>query len=166
MNKLIDDAIYTASPDIVRHRYNPLLGMVLTVAALALLWANSNVALFENSAPLSQWNLLISSCILCTGLTMVCYRYFGDSSAPLEKQSRERLFRSEYSFDTQELPRVQEAVERGDFELLNRLPHSYQPAAQVVCYRTESGSLIAAQVLRQQRPASEIVVFRDGEYTF
>mgnify|MGYP007046662271 CR=1 FL=1 len=94
---MIDDAIYSASPEIACRRYNPSLGIVLTAGSIALLWANSHVSLFTENDMLSQWNLLISSCILCTGIVMICYRLFGDSSAPVEKRSRERLYRSEYS---------------------------------------------------------------------
>lgn len=166
MTKTIDDAIYSASPEITRHRYNPLPGILLTAASIALLWANANVELFDKYEMLSQWNLLISSCMLCTGIVMICYRLFGDSSAPVEKQSRERLYRSEYSFEAHDLPKVQAAVENGDFTLLQRLPRSYQPAAQVVCYRTDSGSLIAAQIVANRRPAGEIKVFHAGEYDF
>ena len=39
-------------------------------------------------------------------------------------------------------------------------------AAQVICYRTDSGSLIAAQVLMNRQPTGEIKVFRAGEYDF
>ena len=97
MKNMIDDAIYSASPEITCRRYNPSLGIVLTAGSIALLWANSHVSLFTENDMLSQWNLLISSCILCTGIVMICYRLFGDSSAPVEKRSRERLYRSEYS---------------------------------------------------------------------
>ena len=166
MKNTIDDAIYTASPEIIRRRYNPLPGIVLTVGSIALLWANSNVGLFQESDMLSQWNLLISSCALCTGIVMICYRLFGDSSAPVEKQSRERLYRSEYTFETNYLQKVQSAIESGDFTILQQLPHSYQPATQVICYRTDSGSLIAAQVLKNQQPDGDIKVFRAGEYDF
>ena len=49
---------------------------------------------------------------------------------------------------------------------MQNLPRSYQPAAQVICYRTDSGSLIAAQVLMNRQPTGEIKVFRAGEYDF
>lgn len=165
-NALIDEAIYTASPDITKHRYNPLLGFLLTIASIILLWGNTHFEWLENHDLAAQWNLLISSCILCTGLTMVCYRFFGDSSAPIEKTRRERLYRMEYSFESNELNKIKAAVESGNFELLNALPRCYQPASQVICYRTDSGSIIAAQVINQQQPASEILVFREGEYAF
>ncbi|WP_295935281.1 hypothetical protein [uncultured Alistipes sp.] len=166
MKNTIDDAIYTASPEIICRRYNPILGVVLTVASIALLWANYNVAFFAEHEMLSQWNLLISSCLLCTGIVMICYRLFGDSSAPYDRQSNERLYRSEYSFELQDLPKVQTAIEKGQFSLLLKLPRSYQPAAQLICYRTDSGSLIAAQVLKNSKPAGEIKVFHAGEYDF
>lgn len=166
MEKIIDDAIYNASPDITRRRYNPLLGILLTAASIVMLWANENIELFTNSDVLTQWNLLTASCMLCTGATMICYRLFGDSSAPVEKQSRERLYRSEYTFGLHDLPKIEEAVEQGNFSLLQQLPHSYQPAAQVVYYRTDSGSVIAAQVLKNSEPASEIKVFHKGEYAY
>lgn len=166
MNNIIDDAIYTASPEIMRRRYNPTLGIVLTAGSIALLWANSHVSLFTESDMLSQWNLFISSCILCTGIVMICYRLFGDSSAPVDRQNRERLYRSEYSFETHDLPKVQSAIENGNFAVLQNLPRSYQPAAQVICYRTDSGSLIAAQVLMNRQPTGQIKVFRNGEYNF
>lgn len=93
MKNMIDDAIYSASPEIACRRYNPSLGIVLTAGSITLLWANSHASLFTENDMLSQWNLLISSCILCTGIVMICYRLFGDSSAPVEKRSRERLYR-------------------------------------------------------------------------
>ena len=74
MKNMIDDAIYSASPEIACRRYNPSLGIVLTAGSIALLWANSHVSLFTENDMLSQWNLLISSCILCTGIVMICYR--------------------------------------------------------------------------------------------
>ena len=77
MKNMIDDAIYSASPEITCRRYNPSLGIVLTAGSIALLWANSHVSLFTENDMLSQWNLLISSCILCTGIVMICYRLFG-----------------------------------------------------------------------------------------
>lgn len=166
MKTMIDDAIYTASPEIIYHRYNPLLGIVLTAGSIALLWANSNVAPFTENEILYQWNLLISSCILCTGLVMICYRLFGDSLAPIEKKSRERLYRTEFSFEKSDLPKVEAAVANGNFSLLQTLPHSYQPATQVICYRTDSGSLLAAQIVANRQPASEIRIFHDGEYDF
>lgn len=85
---------------------------------------------------------------------------------PVEKRSRERLYRSEYSFEAHDLPKVQSAIECGNFAVLQNLPRSYQPAAQVICYRTDSGSLIAAQVLMNRQPTGEIKVFRAGEYDF
>ena len=166
MKNMIDDAIYSASPEIACRRYNPSLGIVLTAGSITLLWANSHASLFTENDMLSQWNLLISSCILCTGIVMICYRLFGDSSAPVEKRSRERLYRSEYSFEAPDLPTVQSAIECGNFAVLQNLPRSYQPAAQVICYRTDSGSLIAAQVLMNRQPTGEIKVFRAGEYDF
>ena len=111
MKNMIDDAIYSASPEIACRRYNPSLGIVLTAGSITLLWANSHASLFTENDMLSQWNLLISSCILCTGIVMICYRLFGDSSAPVEKRSRERLYRSEYSFEAHDLPKVQSAIE-------------------------------------------------------
>ena len=124
MKNMIDDAIYSASPEITCRRYNPSLGIVLTAGSIALLWANSHVSLFTENDMLSQWNLLISSCILCTGIVMICYRLFGDSSAPVEKRSRERLYRSEYSFEAHDLPKVQSAIECGNFAVLQNLPRS------------------------------------------
>ena len=81
----IDRAIYHASKDIVCRRYNPLAGIVLTIVGAALLWANYHVSYFDERELLAQWNLLLSSCLLLTGLTMICYRLFGDSSAPVER---------------------------------------------------------------------------------
>lgn len=161
---MIDDAIYTASPEIARHRYNPILGILITAASIALLWANTNTRFFDEHELIAQWNLLISLCMLCTGLTMVCYWSFGDSSAPVEKKTRERLYRMEYSFEKNELPRITAAIEKGNFALLQQLPRSYQPSAQVIYYRTDSGSMIAAQVLINHEPASDIRVFHQGEY--
>ena len=94
----IDRAIYHASKDIVCRRYNPLAGIVLTIVGAALLWANYHVSYFDERELLAQWNLLLSSCLLLTGLTMICYRLFGDSSAPVERATGERLYRSEYFF--------------------------------------------------------------------
>ena len=122
MKNMIDDAIYSASPEITCRRYNPSLGIVLTAGSIALLWANSHVSLFTENDMLSQWNLLISSCILCTGIVMICYRLFGDSSAPVEKRSRERLYRSEYSFEAHDLPKVQSAQLCGTAEPAPQLP--------------------------------------------
>ena len=79
---------------------------------------------------------------------------------------RQRLYRSEYSFEAHDLSKVQSAIECGNFSVLQNLPRSYQPAAQVICYRTDSGSLIAAQVLMNRQPTGEIKVFRAGEYDF
>lgn len=64
MKNMIDDAIYSASPEIACRRYNPSLGIVLTAGSITLLWANSHASLFTENDMLSQWNLLISSCIL------------------------------------------------------------------------------------------------------
>lgn len=167
MTHIIDDAIYTASPDtIIKHSYNPLLGIILTVVSIALLWANSNVTWFETHEIASQWNLLLSLCLLSTGVTMICYRFFGDSSAPVDKTTRERLYRTEFVFDTSDYVKVQAAFETGDFVRLRNLPRSYQPSVQVICYRTDSGSLAAAQLLRQQQPESDVRIFREGEYAF
>lgn len=162
----IDRAIYHVSKDIVCRRYNPLAGIVLTIVGAALLWANYHVSYFDERELLAQWNLLLSSCLLLTGLTMICYRLFGDSSAPVERATGERLYRSEYFFETSELPRIREAVETGDFSLIGKLPRSYQPAAEVVCYRTESGSILAAQLLQRHEPQCDVLVFREGNYTF
>lgn len=164
MKTNIDNTIYTASPEITRRRYNPLLGIILTAGSIALLWANEHVELFQIHEMLYQWNLLISSCILCTGLTMICYRFFGDSSAPVEKKTKERLYRTEFSFEANDLSKVVTAVEQGNFARLKQLPRCYQSAAQVVCYCTDSGSVMAAQVLRNQEPASDIRIFHAGEY--
>lgn len=166
MKNTIDDAIYTASSEIIRRRYNPLLGIILTVASIVMLWANSNVAYFDLHEMAAQWNLLISSCLFCTGLTMVCYWLFGDSSAPLDKQNRERLYRSEYSFESNYLSKVRAAVESGDFTILEQLPRCYQASSQVVCYRTDSGSVIAAQVLTNHEAAGEIRIFKAGQYKY
>lgn len=166
MKNTIDDAIFTASPEITYYRYNPLMGILLTAASIAGLWAYANSTYFEEHEVLGQWTLLLSGTVLCTGLTMICYRLFGDSSSPVEKTSRERLYRSEYSFEINYLPKVVAAIEQGDFTLLQKLPRSYQPSTQVVCYRTDSGSLIAAQVLKNHEPAGPIQVFRQGEYAY
>lgn len=166
MKNMIDDAIYTASPEITRHRYNPLLGIILTAGSIFLLWANSNVPYFDEHELLAQWNLLISSCILCTGLTMICYRFFGDSSAPVQKKNKERLYRWEFPFEAAHTEKVKAAVKQGDFKLLQNLPRCYQSSSQVVCYRTDSGSMIAAQVVANHEPAGEIHIFQAGEYAF
>ena len=84
----------------------------------------------------------------------------------MERATGERLYRSEYFFETSELPRIREAVETGDFSLIGKLPRSYQPAAEVVCYRTESGSILAAQLLQRHEPQCDVLVFREGNYTF
>lgn len=166
IDNTIDNTIYTASPEIIRHRYNPILGFLLTGASVFGLWANSTMPVFDENELLGQWNLLISSCVLCTGLTMICYWLFGDSSSPVEKKSRERLYRSEYCFEVTQLPKVAAAVEEGNFTLVQQLPRSYQPSTQVICYRTDSGSVIAAQVLKNHEPAGPIHVFRKGEYAY
>jgi len=166
MKNMIDDAIYSASPEIACRRYNPSLGIVLTAGSIALLWANSHVSLFTENDMLSQWNLLISSCILCTGIVMICYRVARHGRRREGQRTGERLYRSEYSFEAHDLPKVQSAIECGNFAVLQNLPRSYQPAAQVICYRTDSGSLIAAQVLMNRQPTGEIKVFRAGEYDF
>ena len=49
MKNMIDDAIYSASPEITCRRYNPSLGIVLTAGSIALLWANSHVSLFTEN---------------------------------------------------------------------------------------------------------------------
>lgn len=162
----IDRAIYHASEHIICHRYNPLPGIVLSLAGGALMWANFHTAYFETRDLLAQWNLLLSCCLLLTGITMICYRLFGDSSAPVERGTGERLYRSAYYFETSELPRIREAVETGNFALLGKLPRSYQPAAEVICYRTESGSLLAAQLLQRHEPQCGVLVFPKGTYTF
>ena len=164
MKTNIDNSIYTASPEITRRRYNPLLGIVLTAGSIALLWTNETSEVFQMNDMLYQWNLLFSSCLLCTGLTMICYRFFGDSSAPVEKKTKERLYRTEHSFEAHDLPKVVAAVEQGNFAMLKQLPRCYQSAAQVICYSTDSGSVMAAQVLRNQEPASDIRIFHAGEY--
>lgn len=164
MKNNIDNTIYTASPEITRRRYNPLLGIVFTAGSIALLWANEQTAFFQQHDMLYQWNLLISSCILCTGITMICYRFFGDSSAPVEKKTKQRLYRTEHSFEVHDLPKVMAAVEQGNFTMLKQLPRCYQSAAQVICYATDSGSVLAAQVLRNQEPESDVRIFHTGEY--
>lgn len=164
--KHIDRAIYTASEDIVCRRYNPWAGILLTLAGAGLLWADYNVSFFEERDLLSQWTLLAAVCLLLTGGTMICYRLFGDSSAPVYRSTGERLHRNEYFVEPSELPRIREAVRTGDFSLLGKLPRSYQPAAEVVCYRTESGSILAAQLLQRHEPECEVLVFKEGAYTF
>ncbi|MEG1886133.1 MAG: hypothetical protein RR182_07610 [Alistipes sp.] len=164
MKNNIDEAIYAMSSDIMCHRYNPMLGIILTLVGIGSLWANVHLQFFVSHEILSQWNLLIGSCVLCTGIIMICYRFFGDSSCPIEKTTKERLYRTELCFDGSELNKVKRAVETGDFAFLLKLPKSYHPAAQVIYYRTDSGSMLAAQVLQYQTPATDVKVFHSGEY--
>ncbi|MEG2366323.1 MAG: hypothetical protein RSB29_06195 [Alistipes sp.] len=165
--KTIDSAIYVVSPDTISKRhYSPLLGILLTIVSVALLWANSHVDWFLLHELAAQWNMLLSSCLLCAGISMICYSLFGDSTAPIEKGSRERLYRTEFAFEAADFARAKAAFEAGDFVRLRKMPRSYQAAVQVICYRTDSGSLAAAQLLRQQQPESDIRIFHEGEYAF
>ncbi|MEG1672836.1 MAG: hypothetical protein RRZ83_05800 [Alistipes sp.] len=165
--KTIDSAIYVASPNtITKRHYSPLLGVILTAVAVAALWANANVGWFALHELAAQWNMLLSSCLLCVGISMICYSLFGDSSAPIEKKTHERLYRTEFAFESADYARAKAAFEAGDFVRLRSMPRSYQAAVQVICYRTDSGSLAAAQLLRQQQPESDIRIFHEGEYAF
>lgn len=162
----IDKAVFTADNRLIaRKRYNPTLGIALTVAGAALLWANSFLPFFTTHELLSQWNVLLAGILLIVGGTMICYYLFGDSTSARDKASGEQLYRSEYFFEAPELPRLTHAIESGDFTSLEKLPRSYQSAAQVVVYRTDSGSVIAAQALQHHLPVCAVKVFKQGDYT-
>lgn len=166
MNQHIDKAVYNANKDLIASkRYNPLLGILLTAASIVMLWGNSSAQFLIDNDMLSQWNLLLALTMLSTGLTMICYYLFGDSISAVDKTSGERLYRSEYFFETNELPKITQAIEQGNFSLLEQMPKSYQPAAQVIIYKSDSGSLVAAQALQYQNPVCDIIVFKKGEYS-
>ncbi len=170
MEKHIDEVLYSISPDtVVARRYNPILGIVITiVAAVAMIGANY-IEPFASNRDLFQYMMMVGFLVLATGATMICYWLFGDSVHPYYAPTGERLVRHDLMFNISDINRVETLVAAGDFKALESLPHGSASGLIVVVYAVKSGKYAMAQTLEyvphEYQPVSEPHLFEEGKFT-
>ena len=159
MKNHIDEVLYSISPDtIVGRRYNPILGIVITLAAAAAMFGD-----------MFQYLMMGGFLVLATGATMICYWLFGDSVHPYYKPTNERLVRTDMIFNVADINRVETLVAAGDFKTLESLPRGTASGLIVVVYATKSGKFAMTQTLEyvphEYQPVSEPHLFEEGKFT-
>ncbi len=170
MKKHIDEVLYSISPDtIVARRYNPILGIVITLVAAAAMIGANYIEPFASNRDLYQYLMMAGFLVLATGATMICYWLFGDSVRPHYAPTGERLVRTDLIFNIADVNRVETLVAAGDFKALERLPRSSASGLIVVVYATKSGKFAIAQTLEyvphEYQPVSEAHLFEEGKFT-
>ncbi len=170
MKKHIDEVLYNISPDaIVGRRYNPFLGIVITIAAAAAMLGANYIEPFASNRDMFQYLMMAGFLVFATGATMVCYSFFGDSVRPYYAPTNERLVRTDLMFNIADINRVEKLVAEGDFKALERLPRSSASGLIVVVYATKSGKFAMAQTLEyvphEYQPVSEPHLFEEGKFT-
>ena len=162
--------LYSISPDtIVGRRYNPILGIVITLAAAAAMFGANHIEPFASNRDMFQYLMMGGFLVLATGATMICYWLFGDSVHPYYKPTNERLVRTDMIFNVADINRVETLVAAGDFKTLESLPRGTASGLIVVVYATKSGKFAMAQTLEyvphEYQPVSEPHLFEEGKFT-
>ncbi len=170
MKNHIDEVLYSISPDtIVGRRYNPILGIVITLAAAAAMLGANHIEPFASNRDMFQYLMMGGFLVLATGATMICYWLFGDSVHPYYKPTNERLVRTDMIFNVADINRVETLVAAGDFKTLESLPRGTASGLIVVVYATKSGKFAMAQTLEyvphEYQPVSEPHLFEEGKFT-
>ncbi len=170
MKNHIDEVLYSISPDtIVGRRYNPILGIVITLAAAAAMFGANHIEPFASNRDMFQYLMMGGFLVLATGATMICYWLFGDSVHPYYKPTNERLVRTDMIFNVADINRVETLVAAGDFKTLESLPRGTASGLIVVVYATKSGKFAMAQTLEyvphEYQPVSEPHLFEEGKFT-
>ncbi|MBR5845312.1 MAG: hypothetical protein IKY65_03520 [Rikenellaceae bacterium] len=170
MKNHIDEVLYSISPDtIVGRRYNPILGIVITLAAAAAMFGANYIEPFASNRDMFQYLMMGGFLVLATGATMICYWLFGDSVHPYYKPTNERLVRTDMIFNVADINRVETLVAAGDFKTLESLPRGTASGLIVVVYATKSGKFAMAQTLEyvphEYQPVSEPHLFEEGKFT-
>ena len=170
MKNHIDEVLYSISPDtIVGRRYNPILGIVITLAAAAAMFGANHIEPFASNRDMFQYLMMGGFLVLATGATMICYWLFGDSVHPYYKPTNERLVRTDMIFNMADINRVETLVAAGDFKTLESLPRGTASGLIVVVYATKSGKFAMAQTLEyvphEYQPVSEPHLFEEGKFT-
>ena len=170
MKNHIDEVLYSISPDtIVGRRYNPILGIVITLAAAAAMFGANYIEPFASNRDMFQYLMMGGFLVLATGATMICYWLLGDSVHPYYKPTNERLVRTDMIFNVADINRVETLVAAGDFKTLESLPRGTASGLIVVVYATKSGKFAMAQTLEyvphEYQPVSEPHLFEEGKFT-
>lgn len=170
MEKHIDEVLYSISPDaVVARRYNPILGIVITVVAAAAMLGANYIEPFASDRDMFQYLMMAGFLVLATGATMVCYWLFGDSVRPYYAPTNEKLVRHDLIFNIADINRVETLVAAGDFKALESLPRSSASGLIVVVYAAKSGKFAMAQTLEyvphEYRPVSDPHLFEEGKFT-
>ena len=170
MKNHIDEVLYSISPDtIVGRRYNPILGIVITLAAAAAMFGANHIEPCASNREMFQYLMMGGFLVLATGATMICYWLFGDSVHPYYKPTNERLVRTDMIFNVADINRVETLVAAGDFKTLESLPRGTASGLIVVVYATKSGKFAMAQTLEyvphEYQPVSEPHLFEEGKFT-
>lgn len=170
MKKHIDEVLYSISPDtVVARRYNPILGIAITIVAAVVMLGAGYVEPFASNRDMFQYLMMGGFLVLATGTTMICYWLFGDSVRPYYAPTNERLVRHDLMFNIADINRVEGLVAAGDFKALESLPRSSASGLIVVVYAVKSGKFAIAQTLEyvphEYQPVSEPHLFEEGKFT-
>lgn len=170
MEKHIDEVLYSISPDtVVARRYNPILGIIITVVAAGTMLGANQIEPFASNRDLYQYLMMAGFMVLATGVTMICYWLFGDSVKPHYAPTGEKLVRHDLIFNIADVNRVETLVAAGDFKALEKLPHSSASGLIVVVYAAKSGKFAMAQTLEyvphEYQPVSATHLFEEGKFT-
>ncbi len=170
MAKHIDEVLYSISPDaIVARRYNPIVGILITVIATVAMIGANYIEPFASNSDLYQYLMMVGFLVLATGVTMICYWLWGDSVRPHYAPTNEKLIRHDMTFNIADANRVEALVAAGDFKALDSLPHSAASGLIVIIYAAASGKFAIAQALEyvphEYQPMSEPHLFEEGKFT-
>lgn len=165
----IDDAIYS-TPDfqIIRKKKSPAMGIIITLAGVAVLIANPTLS--QSSANLSTGLLFIGVVLIAFGAINAAVAIFGKGGTPIYKPSGAKVIRHKVYYDFSKRDKVCALVKAGDFDKLAAIERSESSAIVVVIYRSTDNSLLLAQVFEfvphYYQPFIETLSFAQGEYKF
>ena len=120
----------------------------------------------------TKWLFTILSIIGWFGVvTLVCialYLLIGDCRRLYYKVSGEEMERCEVNYEQNDLKKVCDSINQGNFNNLLNLSRSFVPNFSLVMYKSHDNGIMAAQLIDSRglrpRPITDIKIFERGEF--
>ena len=156
----IDDVLYTVTEGrIVRRRKNPLPALLIGVAGAGLaIWSLTASSMSEHEN-LASMLMLLGGGVALVGLIMAGIALA--SGSPVYEPTGEKIRRGSIYYDTARKQDLCAALEAGDADRLSRIPrggsfamaqvleyvpHAFEPMTEVVLFSAEQGRAAAAML--------------------
>ena len=132
--KDFNEALYASSDGVVvEHRKSPILPIIILLAGVAILVANSFVQNEPDANNLKSTLVLVGGLVTLVGAIYTAITIFG-RGVPYHKEEQCFLLNKKYSFERALQSEVVAAVEKCDKIALDALEESDVAGVMVVCY--------------------------------